>query len=138
MLLRGAHLLVVAFVLASASAAYAQAPVAYRLSFPEPEHRWMQVEVTFPDVPPGPLQLHMSRSSPGRYALHEFAKNVFDVRVTDRQASRSRDAAEPAAVGRTRSLRHCARAATASSAIASTARICRRLARTRTSTCRRR
>jgi predicted metalloprotease with PDZ domain len=25
----------------------------------------------------------MSRSSPGRYALHEFAKNVFDVRATD-------------------------------------------------------
>ncbi len=43
----------------------------------------MQVEVTFPDVPAGPLQLRMSRSSPGRYALHEFAKNVFDVRVTD-------------------------------------------------------
>ena len=25
----------------------------------------------------------MSRSSPGRYALHEFAKNVLDVRATD-------------------------------------------------------
>ncbi len=25
----------------------------------------------------------MSRSSPGRYALHEFAKNVYDVRATD-------------------------------------------------------
>ena len=43
----------------------------------------MQVEITFPDVPAGPLQLRMSRSSPGRYAVHEFAKNVFDVRVTD-------------------------------------------------------
>ena len=59
------------------------APVAYRLSFPEPEHRWMQVEITFPDLPPGPLQLRMSRTSPGRYALHEFAKNVFEVRATD-------------------------------------------------------
>jgi predicted metalloprotease with PDZ domain len=65
------------------SLAFAQAPVSYRLSFPEPEHRWMQVEVTFPDLPPGTLQVRMSRSSPGRYALHEFAKNVFDVRVTD-------------------------------------------------------
>ena len=43
----------------------------------------MQVEVTFTDIPAGPLELRMSRSSPGRYALHEFAKNVFDVRVTD-------------------------------------------------------
>ena len=64
---------------AAASVAHAQSPVAYRLSFPEREHHLMQVNVTFPDVPPGPLQLRMSRSSPGRYSLHEFAKNVFDV-----------------------------------------------------------
>ena len=37
----------------------------------------------------------MSRSSPGRYALHEFAKNVFDVRVTDA-------AGKPLAVARAR------------------------------------
>lgn len=43
----------------------------------------MQVEATFPALPPGTLELRMSRSSPGRYALHEFAKNVFEVRVTD-------------------------------------------------------
>jgi predicted metalloprotease with PDZ domain len=64
-------------------AAGAQAPVEYRLSFPEPEHRLMTVEVRFADVPAGPLELRMSRSSPGRYALHEFAKNVLDVRITD-------------------------------------------------------
>src|SRR4026208_2399831 len=67
----------------SCTAAYAQAPVAYRLSFPEREHHLMQVEITFPDVPTGPLQVHMSRSSPGRDSMHEFAKSVFDVRVTD-------------------------------------------------------
>jgi predicted metalloprotease with PDZ domain len=75
--------LVVLLCLLFPSLAAAQAPVSYRLTFPEPEHRWMQVEVAFPDLPPGPLQVRMSRSSPGRYALHEFAKNVFDVRVTD-------------------------------------------------------
>src|SRR5262245_4035702 len=64
-------------------AAHAQTPVAYRLSFPEAGHHLMQVEATFTTVPSGPLQLRMSRSSPGRYALHEFAKNVFDVRITD-------------------------------------------------------
>ena len=63
--------------------ASAQAPVDYRLSFGEAEHRLMDVSVSFRDVPAGPLELRMSRSSPGRYALHEFAKNVFDVRVTD-------------------------------------------------------
>jgi predicted metalloprotease with PDZ domain len=70
-------------LLLAASVAFAQAPVEYRLSFPEPEHRWMQVEATFRNVPAGPLQLRMSRTSPGRYALHEFAKNVFDVQVRD-------------------------------------------------------
>jgi predicted metalloprotease with PDZ domain len=64
-------------------AAWAQSPIAYRLSFPQPEHRWMQVEITFTEVPAGVLDLRMSRSSPGRYALHEFAKNVYNVRVTD-------------------------------------------------------
>lgn len=43
----------------------------------------MHVEVTFSEVPTGPLQVRMSRTSPGRYALHEFAKNVFDVQVRD-------------------------------------------------------
>jgi len=56
-----------------------QAPVEYKLSFPAPEHRWMQVEVRFPNVPSGTLQVRMARTSPGRYSLHEFAKNVFDV-----------------------------------------------------------
>ena len=47
----------------------------------------MQVEVAFRDVPAGPLEIRMSRTSPGRYALHEFAKNVFDVRVRDGKGS---------------------------------------------------
>ncbi|MBI3050190.1 MAG: M61 family metallopeptidase [Acidobacteria bacterium] len=63
--------------------ALGQAPVSYRLSFPEPEHRWMQVHIRFDDLPPGPLELRMSRSSPGRYAIHDFAKNVYDVRLVD-------------------------------------------------------
>lgn len=77
---------VLAFVVAPALAV-AQAPITYRLSFPAPEHRWMQVDITFPDLPPGPLHLHMSRSSPGRYALHEFAKNVFEVQVSNPSGS---------------------------------------------------
>jgi predicted metalloprotease with PDZ domain len=41
----------------------------------------MQVEVRFADLDSSPLELRMSRSSPGRYSLHEFAKNVYDVRA---------------------------------------------------------
>ena len=43
----------------------------------------MQVEVTFSEVPAGPLEVVMSSTSPGRYALHEFAKNVSDVQIDD-------------------------------------------------------
>ena len=57
--------------------------VEYRLSFPEPEHRWMQVDATFSALPPAPLQIRMSRTSPGRYALHEFSKNVFEFGAFD-------------------------------------------------------
>jgi len=54
-------------------------PVVYKVSFPAPEHHVAHVEVTWSHVPAGALQARMSRSSPGRYAVHEFAKNVYDV-----------------------------------------------------------
>jgi predicted metalloprotease with PDZ domain len=62
-----------------------QAPeVRYEISFPNAVHHEAQVTATFTAVPPGPLELRMSRSSPGRYALHEFAKNVYSVKAVDR------------------------------------------------------
>jgi predicted metalloprotease with PDZ domain len=61
----------------------ALAPVEYTLSFPAPEHRYMVVEARFSNVPAGTLQLRMARTSPGRYALHEFSKNVFGESITD-------------------------------------------------------
>jgi predicted metalloprotease with PDZ domain len=73
--------LIVVFI--SASAWAQQAPIEYKLSFPSPEHRWMLVEARFANAPNGPLQLRMARTSPGRYALHEFAKNVFDVSIVN-------------------------------------------------------
>jgi predicted metalloprotease with PDZ domain len=55
--------------------------IRYRVSFPEPQHHWMQVEATFPSIEAATLELRMSRASPGRYSLHDFAKNVYDVHV---------------------------------------------------------
>jgi len=82
--MRSARALVVAFLLASAAqVAVAQAPVSYVLNFPEPEHHIMQVQLTLSGLSATPLELHMSRASPGRYAVHEFAKNVFEVQVAD-------------------------------------------------------
>jgi predicted metalloprotease with PDZ domain len=39
----------------------------------------MQVEASFTELGTATLELRMSRSSPGRYSLHDFAKNVYDV-----------------------------------------------------------
>src|SRR5262245_23637337 len=74
---------VLASMIAVAAAASFRAaePIRYRFTFPEPEHHWVQVEAVFPELPAAPLDLRFSRSSPGRYALHDFAKNVYDVHV---------------------------------------------------------
>jgi len=63
-------------------AANQQQATQYRISFPAPEHHYAEVEVTFAAAPPT-LEARMSRSSPGRYAVHEFSKNVFDVHAFD-------------------------------------------------------
>ena len=65
--------------------ALAQRPVEYEVAFPNAAHHEAEVTVTFADLPAAPLEVRMSRSSPGRYALHEFAKNVYSVRATDGQ-----------------------------------------------------
>src|SRR4051812_5359454 len=58
--------------------------VEYEISFPNAVHHEAEVSVTFTGVPPAkPLQVRMSHSSPGRYALHEFAQNVYRVRAVD-------------------------------------------------------
>ncbi|MEH3045555.1 M61 family metallopeptidase [Sphingomonas adhaesiva] len=74
-----------AMVMLAAGAAQAQEapPVRYAVTFPDPAHHLARVTATWRNVPAGPLRVQMSRSSPGRYALHEFAKNVFDVRAVD-------------------------------------------------------
>lgn len=74
---------------ATARSATARAPnaatraVEYEIVFPNAAHHEAEVTVTFRSVPARPLQVRMSRSSPGRYALHEFAKNVYNVSATD-------------------------------------------------------
>jgi predicted metalloprotease with PDZ domain len=75
---------VLVVLIALPALAGAQTPVVYRLSFADAAHHLADVEVTFSGVAAGaPLRARMSRSSPGRYALHEFAKNVFDVAAFD-------------------------------------------------------
>lgn len=57
--------------------------IRYELSFPNAAHHEVEVRATFPVVRQRVLEVLMSRSSPGRYALHEFAKNVDSLRASD-------------------------------------------------------
>jgi predicted metalloprotease with PDZ domain len=61
----------------------AQPTVQYELSFPNAVHHEAEVEAVFHGLSASPLQVVMSRSSPGRYAVHEFAKNIYSVRASD-------------------------------------------------------
>ncbi|WP_405199882.1 M61 family metallopeptidase [Christiangramia sp. LLG6405-1] len=49
----------------------------YKISFSNAVHHEAKIEVTFPKIKSQELTVRMSRTSPGRYALHEFAKNVY-------------------------------------------------------------
>src|SRR5688572_21287587 len=61
----------------------ARPAVNYEISFPNAAHHEAEVSVTYTALPARSLELRMSRSSPGRYALHEFAKNVYNVKAVD-------------------------------------------------------
>lgn len=57
--------------------------ITYHISFENAVHHEAVVSVTFPKITQDTLTVRMSRTSPGRYALHEFAKNVYAVKATD-------------------------------------------------------
>ncbi|RXG31281.1 M61 family metallopeptidase [Leeuwenhoekiella palythoae] len=55
----------------------------YEISFDNAVHHEAVVKVQFPHVKSKNLRVQMSRSSPGRYAIHEFAKNVYGFKATN-------------------------------------------------------
>ncbi|KYG82136.1 putative metalloprotease with PDZ domain [Roseivirga ehrenbergii] len=55
----------------------------YELSFDNAVHHEANIKIKFSNLENKVLEVRMSRSSPGRYAVHEFAKNVYNVKATD-------------------------------------------------------
>lgn len=62
---------------------YTQIRNEYQISFENAAHHEAKISAVFTNLESGTISLRMSRTSPGRYALHEFAKNVYDVKITD-------------------------------------------------------
>lgn len=58
-------------------------PIVYQLDLGNIRHHEITVQIDFPALAPGVLEVHMPQSSPGRYAVHNFAKNVFAVQAFD-------------------------------------------------------
>ncbi|MBO9673547.1 MAG: M61 family metallopeptidase [Sphingobacteriaceae bacterium] len=63
--------------------AFAQNEISYTVSFPNAIHHEAEISMHIPNVPAGTLKVRMSRSSPGRYATHEFGKNVYHLKAFD-------------------------------------------------------
>lgn len=63
--------------------ATSQVSSTYTISFENAVHHEAFVEATFTNIKTDEVEFRMSRTSPGRYALHEFMKNVYAVKVTD-------------------------------------------------------
>jgi len=61
----------------------AQSYIAYDISFDNAAQHEAEIKVSFTKIKPGNFSFRMSRSSPGRYAIHEFAKNVYSVKATN-------------------------------------------------------
>lgn len=57
--------------------------IRYQFSAPNAVHHEAEISITAEGLPSTPALFRMSRSSPGRYATHEFGKNVYNVMAYD-------------------------------------------------------
>ncbi len=71
------------FLMAIFSISLAGQTNTYKISFENAVHHEASIEATFQELESDTLALRMSRTSPGRYALHEFAKNVYNFKAYD-------------------------------------------------------
>jgi len=76
-------ILFLAILLAFSSQIRAQISSTYEISFENAVHHEAEIQATFTNLKENEAELRMSRTSPGRYALHEFVKNVYNLKVTD-------------------------------------------------------
>lgn len=67
---------------------FSQSKNQYTISFDNAVHHEAKIHATFTGLKTDTISLRMSRTSPGRYALHEFAKNVYGVEFTDSQGKK--------------------------------------------------
>ncbi|MBD0288640.1 MAG: M61 family peptidase, partial [Flavisolibacter sp.] len=57
--------------------------IRYEFAAPNSAHHEAEISLAVDKLPSAPVYFRMSRSSPGRYATHEFGKNVYNVKAFD-------------------------------------------------------
>lgn len=62
--------------------------ISYKVAFPNANHHEAKISLTVTGITQKKAVFRMSRSSPGRYATHEFGKNVYDVTAADLQGNK--------------------------------------------------
>jgi predicted metalloprotease with PDZ domain len=80
------YLLAVATLLATASFAQnndKEKAIFYSISFPNAAHHEAEIVITIPQAGAKVITFRMSRSSAGRYATHEFGKNIYNLKATN-------------------------------------------------------
>src|ERR1700744_1600204 len=76
------YLLAITLLFAAVSFAQKEEkPIFYSISFPNAVHHEAEIVLTIPQAPSGKIFLRMSRSSAGRYATHEFGKNIYNIKA---------------------------------------------------------
>jgi len=78
-----ARVLIAAILPFGALAQASEPPIQYRVTLENHVHHEAHIDVLFPEVEQDVLETRMSRTSPGRYILHEFAKNVYEFEAAD-------------------------------------------------------
>ena len=63
--------------------AFADDTIRYHVSFPNAVHHEANIELKLAWRSERPLLLNMAQSSPGRYAIHNFAKNIYKLQAED-------------------------------------------------------
>ncbi|WP_273445694.1 M61 family metallopeptidase [Neolewinella agarilytica] len=61
--------------------------ITYTLDLSNVQQHELRITVEFPAVKPGVFTVKMPQSSPGRYAVHNFAKNVYKLSAFDSEGS---------------------------------------------------
>ncbi len=75
--------ILVAVLMIAAFAGYGQDTITYHISFPNAVHHEANIAIEINGNDQGDIIAVMSKSSPGRYAEHNFAKNVYSLKAID-------------------------------------------------------